>query len=427
VSGETVARTLDALGPGPWTIASAPGRIDFLNTHQDYKGLPVVPVAIDLRTYFFAKPNREDVIRVKSLDLNGLREPCEDAFKAGLNPMLHRGWFGNYLRGVVNVVAKRGDASKLQGLDVAVRSEIPIGSGLSSSAALEVGFLTLLNHMFGLGYGKAEVADMAYRAETQEAGIPCGRLDQYGVTYGGIVKVECRPPYDVEALPFKELTFAIIDSGIRHSTAEIHPYRQRDIDRGLKTLMESLAVPMSVKARLSYRYYEPEWRQLSEEELTPYLGLLDEKAKDRLVFTFRMQRSTELALKALRFQEAAAEEAIAVLGEEAWSRVKAPSAEERAYTLLGEVMNYQHRLLRDLYDVSLPELERIRDGVMEAGAYGAKLSGAGLGGSIVALARGLEAGTELLKAGLTKGGRQGWVSAAAEGASVQSPGCHRHS
>ncbi|MEM3045566.1 MAG: galactokinase family protein [Candidatus Bathyarchaeia archaeon] len=411
--------TLEALGPGPWTVASAPGRIDFLNTHQDYKGLPVVPVAINLRTYLLAKPNHESVIRVKSLDLCDLGEPYEDEFKLGLNVMLHRGWFGNYLRGVVNVIAKRGDASKLQGLDVLVRSEIPIGSGLSSSAALEVGFLTLLNHAFSLGYEKAEVADMAYRAETEEAGIPCGRLDQYGVTYGGVVKVECRPPYEVEALPFKDLTFTVIDSGIRHSTAEIHPYRQADIDRGLKTLMENPAVPQSVKQRMGYRYYEPDWRQLSEEELKPYLDLLDEKARSRLVFTFRMQKSTEVALKALRLEEVMEEEATAALGAEAWSRVEASPAEERTYTLLGEVMNYQHSLLRCLYDVSLPELERIRESAVEAGAYGAKLSGAGLGGSIIALAKNPDAGKRLLEAGLNAGGRQGWVSAAAQGASIE--------
>ncbi|RJS83309.1 GHMP kinase, partial [Candidatus Bathyarchaeota archaeon] len=197
---------------------SSPGRADFLNTHQDYKGLPVVPVAINLRMYLYGEVTGSRKMYVKSLDLEKRGEPSVDSFGIGVNSMLGGKFFGNYLRGVVNVLVKRGFSEKLRGVNVTIKSEIPIGSGLSSSAALEVGFAHLLNIACGLNLGKKEIAEIGFAAENLEAGIPCGRLDQYGVAFGGIIKLECRPPYRVEPLPFRDLTFVIVNSGIRHST-----------------------------------------------------------------------------------------------------------------------------------------------------------------------------------------------------------------
>jgi len=223
-------------GKGPWTIASAPGRADFLNTHQDYKGLPVVPVGIDLRTFIFAKVLNGSILKIRSLNLEELKEPYMDTFRVGKNDMLGKGWFGNYFRGIMNVLVERGQAHKLEGLDAIVKSQIPVGSGLASSAALEIAFLKLLNHLFNLGYTNKDLAEIAYLAETREVGVPCGRLDQYGSVFGGIIKLECRYPYNVEELPSTDLTLAIIDSGIRHATKDIHPMRQEEINNGLKPL-----------------------------------------------------------------------------------------------------------------------------------------------------------------------------------------------
>jgi len=401
-------------------IVSSPGRADFLNTHQDYKGLPVVPVAIDLRMRIYAELSTDRVLKIRSLDLERYSEPSTDTFRIRENEMLEGRFFGNYLRGVVNVLVKRGLAGKLRGMDVTIKSEIPVGSGLSSSAALEVGFAELLNHVCELGLDRKDLAEIAYIAENREVGVPCGRLDQYGVAFGGIIRLECRPPYGAEPLPFTDLTFAIIDSGIRHSTVDIHPYRQEDINRGLKALMESREVPATLKAKLGLRFDEPHWETIGDKEIEGFLSVLDDKARRRILFTLRMQRSTEFALRILRFEKISKDEIIRNLGGERWKEIQKASLEDRSHRILGEVMNDQHALLRDLYDLSLPNLEKICSSAKEAGAYGAKISGAGMGGSIIALVKDEEQGRKVIEASLAVEAKNGWVSKVGEGVKVES-------
>ncbi len=398
---------------------SSPGRADFLNTHQDYKGLPVVPVAINLRMHFTAEPVEDGVFTVTSLDLQKMGERSTDSFRVGVNRMQEGRFFGNYLRGVVNVLVRRGLSERLRGMKVTIKSEIPVGSGLSSSAALEVGFAKLLNHACKLGFSKHDLAEVAFAAENREAGIPCGRLDQYGVAFGGIIKLECVPPYSVEPLPFGDLTFAIVDSGIRHSTADIHPKRQEDINRGLGALMESEAVPQPLKSKLGYAFNEPKWEKIGEDEIEDCLSVLDEKARSRILFTLRMQESTEFALKVLRREKIGNAEASQYFGEERWKIVKNESPSELNYRILGEVMNDQQTLLRNLYDVSLPKLEDICQQALDSGAYGAKISGAGLGGSVIALVKDEEDGSRVIDACSRVGAKNGWISKVGEGVKVE--------
>ena len=400
-------------------VVSSPGRADFLNTHQDYKGLPVVPAAINLRLYISANLSNGNRFNVKSIDLEEHNEPSTDSFKVGINEMPGGKFFGNYLRGVINVLVKKGFADKLQGMNVTIKSEIPIGSGLASSAALEVAFTELLNHVFDLGLSRKDVAEISFAAENIEAGIPCGRLDQYGVAFGGIIKLDCRPPYNVEMLPFKDLTFVIVDSGIRHSTGDIHPKRQMEINLGLKELMKNRNVPESLKTKLGYNFDQPKWEEISEEEIGDYLSTLNETSRKRILFTLRMHRLTEMALKILNFKSVDKKELILNLGRDSWRKIQEGSPNELNYRILGEVMNAQHALLRDLYDVSLPEIDRICEAALEAGAYGAKLSGAGMGGSIIALVKNEKAGKKVIDACLSAGAREGWVSEIGEGVRIE--------
>ncbi|MEM2960072.1 MAG: galactokinase family protein [Candidatus Bathyarchaeia archaeon] len=400
-------------------IVSSPGRADFLNTHQDYKGLPVIPAAINLRLYISGEFSGDNIFNVKSLDLEMHNEPCIDSFNIGINEMHGGKFFGNYLRGVVNVLVKRGFADKLRGMNVMIRSEIPIGSGLASSAALEVAFTELINQAFNLGLGRKDIAEISFAAENMEAGIPCGRLDQYGVAFGGIIKLDCRPPYNVEELPFKDLTFAIIDSGIRHSTGDIHPKRQMEINIGLKTLMENTSIPNAIKAKLGYRFDQPIWEDISEEEIQDYLSILSDTSRKRILFTLKMHKLTVLALKILNFKKLDAEEIISNLGEDSWRRIQNSPLSELNLRILGEIMNAQHALLRDLYDVSLPKIERICEAAIDAGAYGAKISGAGMGGSIIALVKNEEIGKKIIENCISTSARNGWVSGVGEGVRVE--------
>jgi len=400
--------------------ASSPGRADFLNTHQDYKFLPVVPVAINLRTYLSAQSLNDKVITIKSLDLEQYNEPSFDSFKIQENEILEKGFFGNYFRGIVNVIIKKGHLKQLQGLKILVQSELPIGSGLASSAALEVAFTALLNSVCNLGFTKQDIAEIAFIAETEEVGVPCGRLDQYGVTFGGIMNLECQPPYNVESLPFTDLTFAIIDSGIRHSTGNIHPIRQAELNSGLKMLMENPRLSRPLRAKLGYRFDQPKWKTIREEELNDFLSEVDEKAMMRLLFTIKMQKLTEFALKILRCERISSEDLRFTLEKEKWEHITQYPRSEREYWILGEVMNKQQSLLRDLYDVSLPEIEDICTTALEIGAYGVKISGAGKGGSVIALVKDAKLGQKVITACLSTGAKKGWVSTIGDGVNVQS-------
>lgn len=400
-------------------IVSSPGRADFLNTHQDYKGLPVVPVAINLRLYISANVTSNKTFNVRSIDLERYDEPSTDSFDVGLNEMRGGKFFGDYLRGVLNVLVKRGFADRLRGMDLTIRSDIPIGSGLASSAALEVAFTELLNHVFNLRLSRKDVAEISFEAENMEVGIPCGKLDQYGVAFGGIIRLNCRPPYEVEILPFKDLIFAIIDSGIRHSTGDIHPKRQMEINIGLKTLMESKSVPEGLKVKLGYRFDQPLWENVSEEEINDYLSILNEPSRKRILFTIKMYKLTLMALRILKFESVGIEELTSNLSVESQKRIRSSPADELNYVVLGEIMNAQHALLRDLYDVSLTEIENMCEAALSAGAYGVKLSGAGMGGSIIALIKNEEIGKKVIDACISAGARSGWISRVGEGVRIE--------
>lgn len=396
--------------------ASAPARADFLNTHQDYKGLPVVPVALDLRLYLDAELTNAASIYIKSEDLEKYNEPAQDLIRIREAEILQKGFFGNYFRAVLKVIGARGQLHKVRGLSIVVKSEIPIGSGLASSAALEVSFVALLNRAFDLGYSKRDVAETAFLAENRELNTACGRLDQYGVTFGGITKLDCRPPYEVESLPFSELLFAVIDSGIRHSTSDIHPKRQAEINRGLEVLMTQVKLPPGLRAKLAYGFDRPKWDEITEAEISDFLSTIDHDASRRILFTIRMNRLTEFALRVLRGQATTERDASSNLGAEEMEELQRSPIEERPYLILGRVMNQQHALLRDLYDVSLPKIDDIQTAALAAGAYGAKISGAGMGGSLVALVKNQKCGANVVEACLSAGARNGWVSMVAEGA-----------
>ncbi|PDM26599.1 hypothetical protein CP083_03120 [Candidatus Bathyarchaeota archaeon B24-2] len=134
-----------------------------------------------------------------------------------------------------------------------------------------------------------------------------------------------------------------------------------------------------------------------------------------------MQRLTDLALKVLRFEPLGKEELISTLGLESWKRIQRSPDGERNYRILGEIMNGQQSLLRDLYEVSIAKIEDICSEALAAGAYGAKISGAGMGGSVIALVKNEEEGKKVVKVCLSIGSKDGWVSKVGEGVRVERP------
>ncbi|HYA22465.1 MAG TPA: hypothetical protein VEG31_04800, partial [Thermoproteota archaeon] len=322
-------------------------------------------------------------------------------------PSVHEGPSG-YFSSIIGTLRKFVKSESGSGLNVYLRSEIPMGSGMGSSGALEVAFLALLNGAFSLGLNTRDIAEYAYFSENTIMGIPCGRLDQYSSAYGRVIVLRQRPTVNVDYLDLPDLDFVIIDSGERHKTESIHTARQSEINEGLEILSDSSAVPKGLRSRLGRSCQETDWESVKWEEVSRYLFLLPKKSADRILFTFQMNSSTSLALSAIRGQKVDLATASNILGRDrasALSNDRWPVKET-----LGEIMNVQHELLRDLYAVSTPLLETIRDSVLYlGGAIGVKISGAGMGGSLVALANDREAGERVIREAKDAGAADAWL------------------
>jgi Galactokinase len=398
----------ESYGEEPDLIVSAPGRLDFLNTHQDYKGLPVVGVAVNLRIYV-AVSRREDYnVNVSSwnLKIEGMR--YRDVFTVDSASLIGDSWFGNYVRAAVAVLR---DLHQVKGFNMLIVSDIPMGSGLGSSGSLLVSSLGALNELYGLKLSIKDIAELSYRAEHDIMGIPCGRLDQYTSAYGGTIVIDTKPPYNVERLDFKA-QFAVLDSGVRHSTADIHPRRQRELVEALRSLLE-IGIPDDLRRFVKPSYYDTDWERIAENRqmLTPYLQLLQAKFRNRVLYTIQAHRSTELALRILRGFPVSLDDVVREL------QIGISSVEEHVSrygdtnkVLIGLIMTYQHILLRDLYEVSLPVLDELVDLSIKMGAYGAKLSGAGLGGAVIALIPSTSIGELIVREAIGRGlATKGWV------------------
>jgi len=385
----------------PLAIVSAPGRLDFLNTHQDYKGLPVVSIATNLRTYTAIGFSDDGDFHVYSNTLQ-----LFDHFRKSEIELRGGKWFGDYVR--ASIIALKRHGYDIPGLSLYIDSEVPIASGLGSSAALEVSVIGAINELLKLGLSRKDIAELAFEAENRIMGIPCGRLDQYASAFGGVIVINTRPPYNVTEINFSKGVFIVIDSGIRHSTADIHPKRQQEIERGLQQIL-SLNIPKSLRDKLGYRYWEPRWDEIEEDEIRPYLDKIDPISAKRIVFTIAMHRSTIEAIKILLGEKPSSEKLSQIIQVEPKEIEDMVQYEDWDLRLIGLIMTYQHKLLSQLYDVSLPQLDEIVSNMIKHGAYGAKLSGAGLGGSVIGLANSYDNANKIVDAIKRCCAPTGWI------------------
>lgn len=387
-------------------FSSAPARCDFLNTHQDYKMLPVVPAAISKRTFMVcSRLSEQGIVRVKSLTFEREGVESEDVFQSGGAELLKGKWFGNYFRSIHKLVSQKYRMVEA-GLAFYVDSEVPVASGLASSAALHVSLAAMYSELLSLGLSRMEIAELAYEAEHNVMGIPCGRLDQYAASYGGIVKLDFKPRVSVEEFEDEGIFFTVADSGVRHSTAEIHPVRQSELNAALKMLREASRGPLS--RMLEGDFAGVEWRMIREEHLKDLLSLIPPRLASRVLFTLRMQASTEVALQILKHRMVRRQdlEKLGLKPIENWLHA------------LGELVNLQHTLLRDLYEVSHEKLEAMRDSALEAGALGVKISGAGMGGSLLALIRSMDDAPKVEEAFRRAGARSVFTTGVGPGVST---------
>ncbi|NNL68104.1 MAG: hypothetical protein HKP30_17780, partial [Myxococcales bacterium] len=198
-SRTTKSKWIDALGeefPGrfgaaPELAVRAPGRVNLIGEHTDYSGGLVLPCAIDRETVIFGALRGDALVRVHSREASDGEALSSFAADAPQRPA---GDWLDYVRGAIEIVAAE-TGRRPPGLDLAVASDVPAESGLSSSAAFGVALVTALERALGLAFAPADRGRLAHRVEREFVGVPCGIMDQYASALGKrdhALRIDCR-------------------------------------------------------------------------------------------------------------------------------------------------------------------------------------------------------------------------------------------
>ena len=335
----------ETFGNTPDKIVLSPGRINIIGEHIDYNDGYVLPAAINKIVCFAFEINNSNTANIKAIDLN--ESVLIDITK---EEIVSDVVWTNYLRGVLFQLKLKG--YKIGGFNCAFSSNIPIGSGLSSSAALECGFLFGINEMFNLGIKPIDIALMGQSAE-HWVGINCGIMDQFSSVMGlenKVIKIDCRTlDYTYHDADFVGYSLILFDSNVQHSlfTSEYNN-RRIECDEGLRIINDNYPEINS-------------FRDCNEELL---IGL---KSK----MTDNVFRRSLYAVKEIkRVIEACA------------------ALDKGDIKTLGKLMFETHDGLSKDYEVSCAELDYLVDlAKAEEDVIGSRLMGGGFGGCTITLVK----------------------------------------
>lgn len=328
-------------GRSPDVTARAPGRVNLIGEHTDYNGGYVLPTVIPQQTRLDLARRSDSLVRAHSMNIGGAGG-AQATYRLGEET--RRGQWIDYVQGVTAILERTG--AVIAGFDVLIDSDVPVGSGLSSSAALDVALLRALRDAFGLSLDDQRIAELAQRVENDFVGAPVGIMDPMVCSVGqhGTALFLDTRSLEHEAIPLPpDAGFAVVGSGISHSHAD-GEYRLRRDD--CERAAEILGVV--------------QLRDLGPADLPRVARLpppLDRRARH-------------------------------VITEDA--RVLAAAAALRAGDLatLGALFNQSHASLRDDYDVSIPEIDLLVDlATRDPAVHGARITGGGFGGCVVILTR----------------------------------------
>ena len=328
-AGRVADRFRRVTGRSPEGVWRAPGRVNLIGEHTDYNAGLALPFAIDRQTLVAVRrrPDRRAGCWSTHDDTGGLVADLDD-----LAPGSVAGW-GRYPLGVVWAFEQRG--FPISGVDILVDSTVPLGGGLSSSAALEGAVAVALDDLSGTGLDRRQLAELCHAAESDFAGVPVGMLDQlavFGGRKGHGLLIDFRT-MAVEAIPLDIGPLVVVDTHVRHANADGNYARRR---RDCQDAAEQLGVA-------SLRDATPEVVDLLS-------GQLRRRARH-------------------------------VVSEN--DRVIETARRLRVGAGIGDLLSASHVSLRDDFDVSCPELDVVVETALENGAGGARLTGAGFGGCAI--------------------------------------------
>jgi galactokinase len=350
-----------AFGYPPAAAWSAPGRVNLIGEHTDYNEGFVLPFAIDRRTVAALAPRTDGLVRVSSAaEAPGAAAPAGEYVLAAASPGRIGGWAA-YPLGVAwalgQVAWRLGGAAaelaRLPGFDVHFASDVPVGAGLSSSAALECALAVALNETWRLGFDRARLVEATHLAENDFVGAPTGILDQSAAllsTDGAALFLDCRDASSAQVdlglgtdrFGTGGLAVLVIDTKVKHEHVS-GGYAAR------RAACERAAAALGVRAL----------RDVTVPRLLAARDRLDDETYRRARHVVTEDQRVLDTVTALRAGD---------------------------HPAVGGLMSASHRSMRDDFEISTPELDLAVEVAAGAGALGARMTGGGFGGSAIALA-----------------------------------------
>ena len=318
----------------------APGRFNLIGEHTDYNGGFVFPGAIDKFIMAEINPNGTDKVRVYSIDIE---EYCEFGLNEADAPQQQ---WARYIFGVCREVIKRG--GEVKGFDAVFAGNVPLGAGLSSSAALESCFANALNDLFNENrFPKMELAKIGQSTEHNYCGVNCGIMDQFASVHGkkdNLMRLDCRSG-EFEYFPFKldGYRLVLVDSRVKHELVD-SPYNKR------RESCERVAKTLGVET-------------LRDADMAMLDGAKDKVSEEDYM---RAKYVIEEKQRVLDVCDAL------VKGD---------------YETVGRCMYGTHEGMSKLYEVSCEELDYLNDVAKECGVTGSRIMGGGFGGCTVNLVK----------------------------------------
>jgi galactokinase len=338
-----VATFRQHFGHEPALVVRAPGRVNIIGEHTDYNQGFVLPAAIDKEMVFAVGLNDKGIIRLLAHDLNETFEIAAEAVQRS-----NTAW-ANYLLGVVAQLQQRG--VPVPGFDCVFGGNVPIGSGMSSSAAVECGIAYALNELLHAGLPKMELARAGQLAEHTYAGVMCGIMDQFASLFGKaghVVRLDCRS-LEYEYFPFdtKACHLVLCNSGVKHALADSeYNKRRQECEQGVALLQKHYPGIESL-------------RDVSPPQLQAHQNALGDVVFRRCLFVIEENQRVEATCRHLLAGELAE---------------------------VGQLLYASHAGLRDNYEVSCRELDVLVEVARPLpGVYGARMMGGGFGGCTINL------------------------------------------
>ena len=322
---------------------SVPGRICLFGEHQDFLGLSVIAMAIDLRMVFSAVPRNDKTLHIVMPDIS--EEMVIRPYEEVRNEKKR-----DYLRSVVNVLKRRG-VQFSDGYSAKITSKIPINAGVSSSSAMVIGWAKLLLELDGSSMkdNLLEIAKIGHQAEVLEFKESGGMMDHYTCALGGLLYIDCAEPIAVEPFDTDITGFVLCNSCEKKDTIDI--------------LKKSKEGYRSGEAHVRREYPAFSLKNTPAEDVMQYVVKLPEREKGMVLANLRNRDICQAARDSIR---------------------------EGNFGKIGMLLNEHHDMLHNYLGISTPKIEAMITAAKKAGAQGCKINGSGGGGTMIAYAPGHE-------------------------------------